>query len=241
MSTALQKLKDIDKNTKYAVSGYIRKQHKSELLNISPFLLFQNVPIFISALCTLYYYSSDYFDCIGKNVLVSNNNKVLTYTRDGLCIKYNSSYGHIIIRSNDSCTYKWKFRFSKTIDDYHRFIIGIASTSITSTNDVFWRTNNGQKFYCFSPWYGTIKSHSLGTFITIVNAHKWSRTVWKQEIGLELDVKKRKLICKYDESGKATKIVVFDDIEIGDNTVDYRLAVSLTGKDFEFSIVEFQQ
>ena len=68
-----QQLKEIDKNTKYVVSGYIRNEHK--LIKQSPYVLFQNIPISILSLCTLYYHPTDYFDSVGRDILLSNNKK----------------------------------------------------------------------------------------------------------------------------------------------------------------------
>ena len=241
MSTYWQQLKEIDKNTKDLVSGYIRKSHK--LNKQRPYILFQNVPICVSSLCTLYYYVTDYFDSISKHVLTSNNKKTVMSTKSCMnliSLQGSTSYGNMVIPSNSNCICKWQIAFSKIMTASDRFIIGIASTSITTTQRPFSQATYG-KFYCFSPYSGRISSNASTGFDHLEEYHKWRGNVWKNRIDLELDLKTKKLsIYKYDESRKSTKNVLFHNIKVRSN-IDYRLAVALGGNDISVSIVKFQQ
>ena len=246
MSTCLQHLKDIDRNTKYVVSGYIREEHK--LIKQSPYVLFQNIPNAISAFCTLYYHLTDYFDCIGDDVLSSNNRKTLMSTRPCMkvCLQGSTSYGNMVIPSKSNCIYKWQIAFPKYITQRDRFNIGIASTSITTMKEPFYEAKSG-KFYCFNPYHGTGFSDMHVTKMWCKyskrKTHKWCqmRNAWRDKIDFELDLKRKKItIYQYYESEIRGKNVLFHNIEVRDK-LDYRLAIVLSGDDFAISIVKFQQ
>ena len=242
MSTYWQQLKKIDENTKYLVSGYIRKEQK--LIKQSPYTLFQNVPIFVSSLCTLYYHVTEYFNSIGKDILSSNNKTTLMPSRSPRHSIPGTSYGNMVIPSKSDCIYKWQIGFSKIMTQRYRFTIGIASTSITTTKQPFHRAESGE-FYCFSPYFGTVSSHlTNGHFGNVAQAYKWAANVWRDKIDLELDLKRKKLlIYKYDEFEKSTKNVIFHNVEVRYN-LDYRLAVILCdyhGNDLTVSIVKFHK
>ena len=218
MSSKLKQLKEIDTKTKYTVSGYIRKKHKL-LFKSSNYLLFQNIPISVSSLCTLYYHCMDHFEIINKQLSVSNNNKTLTKHENGMV---NSSYGSWLIQSTSDYIYKWNLEYS---DNY--FIVGIASEPFGT--DLSFCNDKRGKHYCFCPSFNTIHCHkySSGTFRKCEK-----RLSLDKEIGLELDLKKKQLSVFNDKD----KMVIFDNLEIGKD-IAYRLAVRMCYTDSTITII----
>ena len=74
--SSLKRLHQVDKQSKLTVSGYVRLKHKSLFKN-NQYVLFQNIPISISLLCTLYYYLYDYFDVVSHEIQLSNGEKTI--------------------------------------------------------------------------------------------------------------------------------------------------------------------
>ena len=102
----------MDNDTKLTVSGYLRHHHKS-LFKSNTFVLFNNIPIAISSLCTLYYYFRDYFQLIADDNEVSNNGFTIEqkwcdpeeyeeYEEYGEYVDDSSSYGKALIPSTKS-------------------------------------------------------------------------------------------------------------------------------------------
>ena len=153
----------------------------------------------------------------------------------------NTSYGNMVMPSNSNFIYKWQFAFSKPLSVESDFFIGIASTSITTTQQPIWLAISG-KWFCFNPYFAEFANHLTGSvFFKVKKSVEWGRSAWENKIDLELDLKRKELsIFKYNGSERGAKKVLFNKIDVGDN-IDYRLAVSLRGKDFAFSIVKFQK
>ena len=236
MSSKLQQLREIDTDTKYTVSGYIRKKHKS-LFKSNRNALFQNIPIAISSLCTLYYHSKDYFEILNeKKFSITNNNKTLSKVKDGdWGLGWNNtSFASWSISSTDECVYKWHLKFAnkKTYSDI-AVVMGIASDPY-NVNDAFYVKGNSRKYYAYCPTYNRKKSHnSVHDDFENTAIISWRKS--EEEICLELDLKTRTLSVYKDEK----KEVVFDGIESGKN-INYRLVVTIQRVGCKVSITNFE-
>ena len=220
---ALRRLKNIDAESKYTVGGYIREQH-TKLFSKNRYALFENIPISISSICTLYYHLFDYFELLDDDMIsVSSDKKTITKKCDGWG---NSSYGSITIPSTNDSVCKWFVEVGTT----GKCIIGLASKPFL-TNFNFNRIDRN-KNYCYGVTTGRIKHH---------NGH-WES--YDKIIGcgdilcIELNLKKRyiKFYEKENDSGR----IAFKNVEIGED-INYRLAVSSHIKSSQIKIVKFTQ
>ena len=235
MSSKLKQLKEIDTNTKYTVSGFIRGQHKS-LFKSSRYALFQNIPISISSLCTLYYHTRDYFKIFNEEKFsVTDNNKTLSKEKnDSKWI--NSSFASWLISSTDKCVYKWHLKVTnKEINGEIPVVIGIASDPYNA-NDPFY-IGKRRKYYAYYPASNSKRCHTSICYYfestATIEPVSWKKN--EEEICLELDLKERKLSVYKDEK----KQVVFEEIETGKN-INYRLAVTIQRVGCKVSITNFQ-
>ena len=74
MASKLKKLQDIDNRIKCTVCGYVR-EHQS-MIESQEYNLFNNIPILIPSICTLYYDPNDYF-IANKKVKLSKDRKTI--------------------------------------------------------------------------------------------------------------------------------------------------------------------
>ena len=95
---SLDKIKDVDDDTLYLTSGYLRNEEK--LLNIT-------IPEIISVICTLYLYRLEYFTKHGAYITLGGDGDTARYTEDSS--KMNTVYGSINI-VDDGSKYIWTLK-----------------------------------------------------------------------------------------------------------------------------------
>ena len=107
MSFILPTLRDIDKDTKYIVFGYINQ--------IENVYNFEKIPSLICFICLAYYYNNpEYFESAGDNIIISNNKQMITKTIHNDFS--NTTLMNQWIESNSKCIVKWIFHIKKTKD-----------------------------------------------------------------------------------------------------------------------------
>ena len=112
-----EKLKHVDDNTRDIVSGYVRNNKVGSL----PPLIFHCILAF--------YWIKEYFERIGLNIKVSDDNSTIQMQADHHSTIYGiASYGSLIIPSqNNECIYKWKLKLTE-YSGYRSLLIGITWT-----------------------------------------------------------------------------------------------------------------
>ena len=223
------KLKSIDQTTKDAVFGYIRSYQK--LTHGNEYALFQNIPIGISSLCTLYLGTIEYFKLFDdQQVMISDDGKSIRKIM-GKRDWQNTSYGTVEISSTSKYVYKWYIKIGNNDND-GRCIIGLATEPFT-INTAFDedRTN---KHYCFATNNGQKKDYKSMDFMSYGERIGEGRVLC-----IELDLKQG--CIKFGEQGYEwnTK-VAFKRIKIGED-ISYRLAVSMYEVDCQISIIKFER
>lgn len=236
MTSNLKDVRWIDKDTKYTVYGYIRKQQIR--LTSSPYTLFREIPITMISLCILYFRLLDRFQIIGKNVSLSINNRTITKLKSGW---FNTTYGQNIIPSTSKCIAKWMLLLPTK--KYDRFMFGIQSTYHTHRGCMdmcvpnYYIDRTKCKYYCI--WPRMDNSHSrVRNHNTKKKEWDWRPKLNQGNMGivcLELNLKE-KMIVLYDSNEQ--KHELFLGIEIAKD-IKYRLAVSMQSKDCKISILGF--
>ena len=253
MSTGATAFADIDTDSKFAVSGYIREQHLR--LRSSQHVLFQHVPIAISSLCTFYYHSNDYFHSKFINeeyTKILNNGKTLKQLVDvnaePSAMKGCTSFGSALVPSISKSICKWDIKINKLTDG--TIICGVSSKPY-DTNDFFhWKWDKDQfqnnqesdtklkaidcsKFNRVSYGYG-----DSGQYIRYGQNFNHG-TSWFNEgdiVSVCLNLQNRTL--RFDVNNKQT--VTFENIEIS-HDIDYRLAIVMYEANESISIYKFTQ
>ena len=151
--SALKRLHEIDTKTKCIVFGYVRSNHKF-LFKSNQNALFQNIPISISSLCTLYYHLYDYFDEINPRVNLTKDNKTISIMHGNWPNLPNFNFGKQIIASTSKKINKWHLR----INSIKYMSIGIMSSPWNVNSNlfqlIFLAGDTRPKYYMYSPKSG---------------------------------------------------------------------------------------
>eukprot|EP01084_Bolivina_argentea_P018394 34250_1 len=91
-----------------------------------------DIPSSLISLCINYYFQPEQFEIAGNGVIISNENKTITYSK-GECKGCCTSYGKHIIPSTSNYIYEWHLKINETISNHCYIKIGI--TSDTKTRD----------------------------------------------------------------------------------------------------------
>ena len=233
----MQSLGEVDKESELTVFGYIRSQHKS-LLESNVYALFQNIPTSISSLCSLYYYSYDYFDIVHSNMKLSNNKRTIN-KQTGSYSWRNSNYAKMIISSTDKCICKWYLKFTKPPQKFggaatYKFIIGLVSNN---KYDPSFSGDRHSKFYRHwlnQKFTGKLSSHRTGCY---TNSEYGKDVQHEDIICLELDLKKKIISFYINDEDQG---IAFKNVDIGEH-IQYRLIVSLATNGTSITIIRFTQ
>lgn len=206
----------IDQRTVDIVNGFIRTNHRLLLIS-SQCTLFQNIPFGIYSLCTMYFYMTDYFQIIGKNMTSSNDNKTVTNLVKKEYDSFdNSTFGKMIISSlnNDiykhNIIYKWDLRvYSKEIGS---ILVGIFCGECDNSIGFYFNDNTPYYGYCND---GQRINHIRRSFIEDSLTFNDS-----DKISIELDLKQKVLSFHVNDQ------VITDNITVNEN-IEYRLAVTV--------------
>lgn len=120
---AFQDFKNVNKRTRYAVYGWIRKLQSK--------LKFCNIPSVITASCILYCRDHEIFDIIGYEAKLSKNKKIITKNNYGIS-DLNAQFGLNQIDSSTDHVYTWKLLIKQDI--LQQISIGICSNIMATTN-----------------------------------------------------------------------------------------------------------
>ena len=239
----------VDNKSKHTVFGYVRSEHGS-LFKSTPYAVFQNFPISISSIVTLYYHTPEFLNVISciKDISVSKDGKhiyrMLEWTKSPLlkiCCDDNNNYGSIIIPSTNKSISRWDIKIINLPNDKMYYgLIGISSNKKPSRRE--------QAYYPTSP------SYPFYTYLFGRNRLKYHRKLLNRDYGpgidengkrfkngdvisMKLDLKRRQL--SYYKNHKCIGIA-FDHIDIGED-INYRLSITVATKAVDLSIERFTE
>ena len=237
MSHKTKQLSAIDNHTKYSVYGYIKSQHKS-LFKSSPYALFQNVPIAISSLCTLYYHIED--NLVGSKgsipnlVTISEDGKTIKKRNDPWQIRFamplyhydNDNHGSLIIPSTNKGIYTWSIKMVYLPLMRYSIVIGIKSDGYQLATR---KHLNYSYFIRYPAGNGSLESHDskFGRFYGANDIF-----ITGDVIKMELNLKNRQI--EYYKNDECLG-VAFDFIDVGEG-IDYRLYVCVASNNTQLCI-----
>lgn len=232
MATA-QRYKLIDDTIKDTVRGFLRKEHKI-LFKSTDHYLFENIPLEIHQVVTLYFETEDYFTMIGRDVVPSINLQTITKVIEDMGysgIGYgNTSLGDIIIPTAQNVICKWKLKINQGAS--YSIIIGIFSGNNYSNDSPFYLSSKGyenNRFYAYCN-DGLICNHINPNF------EKLGRSYSKDDnIKIILNTLENTVSFQVNEGQ-----IRIDKIETGYN-IKYRLAVTLGYKNDSVTISKFSK
>ena len=128
----LKRLNRIDRESKYAVSGFVRKYQV--IIESAEYNLFNNIPILIRSLCTLYYDPSDNFEGNKDVILSSDNKSILGISEES---DFATCRGRVIISSKEKCKAKWDLKMLNIpSDDETVVLVGVADIDAVFCKDL---------------------------------------------------------------------------------------------------------
>ena len=208
--------------TKLSVFGYIRSKHIL-LFKSNQYQLFENIPISISSLCTLYYHSFDYFrsNLASSTVKITKNDTkiMLKEISNGAdVITKNSSFGNFIISSEEPCIYKWYLNIND-IKSRCQVIVGISSYPWVTDNRFYWNDDNRYYAYKLTDVWEQLRSHDDDSIVTTEYGQ------WQGDISLCMEVNMKQNIISFDVNGE-TQGNAFKNVENGSG-IEYRLSITV--------------
>ena len=213
------KLNNVDQETSYLVSGYIRAIQKEFNERI--------IPTEVIDLCIIYYFITEFFSKCGKDMKISADNDSFTTKLEGY--SWNTAYGNNIIDMNKTpnLIYEWTIQCTEKY-----FILGLESTDFKNINTDI--SDSGRYFYKDTKqkckYYGWYTASSLHTnnYMNDAIHHKTFNEDWSsdlqdidREIMMELNCKNKTI--SYSVNNKNYGIA-FKNVEA---TQQYRLGVSM--------------
>ena len=217
-----ERLKKIDRATKYAIYGWIRKTEKE--------LNFKYIPIVISNICILFFAENVYneiFDNlrIGKNVKLTKNNKCIEITKFG-CDNTTNVFGNISIFSLNNIKCKWELNI---VGKCCQYFIGISSgfDIIDFNKPIYEQMHNGEGHHYIYYSFGNTPIMFLNRCVI------WKWYGWRygdhnnDKLTIDLNMKKGELKYCVNEKDHG---IAFNNIKKG-NDIFYRLFVSYDIKD----------
>ena len=122
-----KKFKLRDKDT-LCVAGYIKNCQRLLPSNNA----YYNIPKLVEYICLCYYAQYEYFEKIGKDIIISSDNTIITKKEDlrnpNRTSWNNATYGSLWLPSNDNLIIKWVFKCVKhVINDRQSIGIGLVT------------------------------------------------------------------------------------------------------------------
>ena len=137
------RLRSIDDNTKYLVSGFIKQSQSLLPFEVSPYY---NLTELIVQICLIYYAITEYWNILDSHFITQQYGTVLK--RKILNGWRNTNYGKMVIPSIGNLIYEWHLKINKVRQG--AAFIGIADANKVDTGYGFrWSTKVAN--YC---WYG---------------------------------------------------------------------------------------
>ena len=173
---SLQKLKSIDKRTKYSVYVWIRNKEKT--------LGLRNIPSLISSICILYFRDEEIFNVpviSNKGIKLSKNKKTITKIDEHLDCN-NNNYGIIGIESDSELIVQWDLKAIKISDCV---AIGIASKQFPNKKMEHCQ-DSGCFYYFFYQEAGDVYQMSTDGEDTVYSDEHWMNG---DKISIKVDFK----------------------------------------------------
>ena len=218
----LTMLKEIDKDVRYLIFGYMRS---SELLfdDNNPYY---NIPDFVCTICLWYYcilyMTNDKFDIAAGDIEISEDK--LTITKGAADAEFYSVYGTQGIPSMSQMHCKWKFKMNRL---YGNCYVGISSKKCLDSPFHYKSSPN----YCYYMLGWKIKCGQFN------DREKYGKKFWDRDyLTMELDMNKKELRYAVNDEDQG---VAFDDIECGDDII-YYLAITIEHTGDHLSMIDYQ-
>ena len=232
MSLKRAQLAAIDNETKFTVTGYIRNQHKS-LFKSSQYVLFQNIPIAISSLCTLYYHLCDYFELIPDSTSISNNKRCI---KQQVVHHRHTNFGFMKIASKGKSICEWHLNYTEgDHGSSYRQIVWIGISSKPFNPNAYCHSQPGDLDHKhFAYGYGNRQAYNYyGGCWNYLDSLAFEPG---DKLCLVLNLKKRilKLLINERDCGHTFGVKTGDDI-------DYRLAVIIFRRGSTVTLTKFTQ
>ena len=230
--SSLKGLYETDEESRLIASGYIRSKHKS-LFKSNTHALFQNIPIPISLLCALYYYTYDQFLELPPDMDLTKDEETIGIANSNRdCF----SFGELVISSTSNGVYRWNLRVLST-ENHMR--IGIMSSPWNvhrSMIDLFVQRSDSQKFYLYCPTYGR-KPITHEDFPWDDGDIDSKQLRDNDIVCMELNLRKKSVRFYINNEDRG---IVCNRIQVGKD-IQYRLAVSLVKGNPSMSIIKFTE
>ena len=210
---SLSKVKLMDNDIKYLVSGFVRKKEKENNIVI---------PMMISYIIMIYYWIEEKFTVYGDGIQIDSTKRKATMHK--IC-GYNTVYGNHVIDINDSTinVYKWTFKIINTLEgEYLPICIGIDASNDKYPNDDFSAISNRDAVYYSIASTGHAYNHSNWIMSSLVKQEK----MWLKGdiIKIILYVNEGTLHCQVNQD----KMFIFgNQIYWSDRSREYNIAVSM--------------
>ena len=218
-TTATQRWKQADNETKSSVFGYIRRIEKSGKG--------WNIPLGIKYCCIDYYFLREYFTKHGDNIKVSKNKTLAEVSTNRH--RRQTLYGNVTIDLAESDDvkhhnrWKWTFKVSQSDPESFGFWIGINNSNKTVLNDAI--SYSGIKYQSY-----TLTNH--GCLLPIGCCYEsYDDAKWGAEAIIEMVVEKKSLTFY-------TNSILTHSSFISDST--YHLAVVLSEKGQKIELLKFE-
>ena len=247
MAKTKTKFADIDNKSKHVVSGFIRQKHKENKLKSSKYVLFQNVPVVISSLCTFYYHSRDYFtlDFVHEDAEILNNGKTLKQRPMDKLRFCTYNLGSMQIPSTLKCICKWQIKIDKSPNG---IVCGILSAPYGNFKNIIWEnyfplTHNDSKTKNAEDYMAYVCDNGRRYVTSAVHdpmgkRHYYIKFKTGDIIEICLDLFDR--VLRFQINNNQNKIFQFKEIKVS-QSINYRLVIVMCLKDLCVSIVKFDQ
>ena len=214
--------KTIANKYKFLVFGYVKKQYRND------------IPDSILFMILLFYYTNEYFDIIGKDVIVSNDK--LTITKRGDNNHWNNStYCTNWMSSTANTITKWLFHIDEIGVTNPEYVFGIVSIDNCQNEDFsFPRSPKDRgKWYTF----GNNGSYSSSHGGTKASFSKTNKSFTKGDtIQIVLDLKRKQFIGRIN--GGSENDMIWNDIEC-DESIKYKLAIGMFSKGNQVTLLQY--
>ena len=196
MAFNAEKLKQIDKKTKYLVYGWIRNEQRT-LSSFHNNHAFYIIPELVIYHCLFYYYLSEYFNIIHDGAITLNNKQSIKN------IKHisTSCYGKIMVEPDECMIHKWEIKIDSC--SINRYIcIGIHECdNVKPAGGAFYAFSSSY-FYAYAAWRQ--KYYKDSPLSSLIEGFRYGSG---DTIYMELDGQKLSFHKKESEEP-----VVFDDV-----------------------------
>eukprot|EP01084_Bolivina_argentea_P289341 496816_1 len=224
MSVDFQLLKHTPDQTKYAVSGYIRRSQS--VLSNKPYFNI-NVDIICNT-CIMYYWIREYFTKHGKHIILDAMKHIVTWEVDA----FQTVYGNINVcydKKNSFNLYKWTLKIlHKDMSRNFYMAIGLEASNKSNTERIY--TNTHCPHYAYKSCKQ--KSSKESSYVSYGDGYTMGDIII-----MECNINKRTLRYFVNDNDQKN---AFTDMDFTEQKV-YHLAVYGHDKDCSIQLIDFEQ